>query len=248
MEQHTFFDEKQVDLVTDRQTAGNELMDSDAMERGKMPRDEKASTGPGAAMRPSLQTAPEEAAAASFWPSAHCRRHVTRWSAVSLAVYVCIVLCCLQLPPLPTAFSRRFHEKLSLELELSPQLFDLTTTTCKRTAFCQHLVLECAPQASVRGTSEDGGDVHRADCSDMRCCLALPSLAADVQSVYLENLHRQPDSYGIEYYCKKVESGQMSVSEIRHRMASSPEGRLRKEIILKSTIHTDYYLVKVVGH
>jgi hypothetical protein len=82
----------------------------------------------------------------------------------------------------------------------------------------------------------------------MRCCLALPSLAADVQSVYLENLHRQPDSYGIEYYCKKVESGQMSVSEIRHRMASSPEGRLRKEIILKSTIHTDYYLVKVVGH
>lgn len=223
-------------------------MDLDALERGgkesvwveKMSGEEKVRAA-GTAMRLSLQTAPEEAAAASFWRSARC-------SAVSLLVYVCIVLCCLQLPPLPTAFSRRFHEKLSLELELSPQLFDLTATACERTAFCQRLVLECAPQKSERGTSEDGGDVHRTVCSDMKCCLALPSLAADVQSIYLENLHRQPDSYGIEYYCKKVESGQMTISEIRHRMASSPEGRLRKDRILKSTIHTDNCIVNVLGH
>ena len=62
------------------------------------------------------------------------------------------------------------------------------------------------------------------------------------QSIYLENLHRQPDSYGIEYYCKKVESGQMTISEIRHRMARSPEGRLRKEAAL-----VDDYLDQVFG-
>ena len=52
------------------------------------------------------------------------------------------------------------------------------------------------------------------------------------QSIYLENLHRQPDAYGIEYYCKKVESGQMTITEIRHSMARSPEGRLRKGVAL----------------
>lgn len=100
-------------------------MEADELERGGLARElgekmtsDKKVRAAGATIRPILQTAPE---AASLWRNAHCRRHVTRCSAASLAIYVCIVLCCLQLPPLPTSFSKRFHEKLSLELVLSPQ-------------------------------------------------------------------------------------------------------------------------------
>ena len=167
-------------------------MDSDDLERGTSKSKDRSAWGvdgmpraaaarpTGSAPRTSRQTAPEEPSSiASFLRTEHCRRRVTVCSAVSLAVYVCLVVCCLQLPPLPTAFSRSFHEKLSLQLELSPRFFDLTTTACERTAFCQHLVLECAGQARHEGTSADEGAA--VDCSDMRCCLALPSLAADVQ-------------------------------------------------------------------
>ena len=115
-------------------------------------------------------------------------------------------------------------------MQLSPALFDLTLLACERTAFCHHLVLECALKQPDEGDA--GWDEHQATCDDMTCCLALPSLAADIQSIYLENLHRQPDAYGIEYYCNKVLSGRMSVSEIRFRMARSSEGRQRKAAAL----------------
>lgn len=41
-----------------------------------------------------------------------------------------------------TGSCRRFHE--GLKVQLSPALFELTLLACKRTAFCQHLVLDCA--------------------------------------------------------------------------------------------------------
>ena len=143
--------------------------------------------------------------------SVQCRRRMRVYSALMLMMCFFFAICCIHLPPLPSDFSRPFHE--GLKVELSADLFDLTPFACKRTAFCQHLVLECA--ASKGAPGQDAGN-----CEDMKCSMALPSLAADIQSIYLENLHRQPDIYGIEYYCEKVASGKMSISEIRLRMVS----------------------------
>jgi hypothetical protein len=157
-------------------------------------------------------------------PSRRCRHYMALCASASLVVFAVVVLGYWRLPALPTDFSRTFYK--GLNVSLSAELFDLTPLACQRTAFCHHLVLECAP-------SDDGsappGEESSADCQDTKCCLEFPSLAADIQRVYLERLHRQPDSYGIEYYCKKFSSGELAINHMRLRMAASPEGRERSK-------------------
>ena len=158
-------------------------------------------------------------------------RRMAMSSAACLAAASGVVACLLLLQQrLPTTFSKPFHERL--QVELSPALFNLSVDECRKTEFCQRLVLACAPRQP--GTNWSAVvPPEPADCPEMSCPLALPSLAADVQRLYLDNLLRQPDAYGIDYYCKKVSSMQLSVAEIRHRMLHTEE---RKKTIVKLAV------------
>ena len=165
-----------------------------------------------------------------------CRRYMALCACASALGFGAMVLACQRMPALPTDFSRTFHR--GLNVNISAELFNLTPFACQRTAFCQHLVFDCAlhDAATPRGEEISGG------CDDVACCLAFPSLAADIQRVYLDRLHRQPDSYGIEYYCKKVSSGALTVQNMRLRMAASPEGQERSK-----AARVDDYLDQIFG-
>lgn len=107
------------------------------------------------------------------------------------------------------------------EVKLSPKLFGLTLAACPHAPFCQHLVLECAGSTAGVATFED----NSVNCQDIACCVAHPSLSAEIQRMYVDNFHRQPDISGMEHYCKRVTSGETTLAQIQLGMAASLEAK-----------------------